>query len=37
MSNKWQILKEKGNEEYKKKNYTGAISLYSDSISKIKL
>jgi hypothetical protein len=33
MSNKWEILKEKGNEEYKNKNYKGAISLYTDAIS----
>ena len=29
----WESLKEKGNEEYKKKNYQTAISLYSDAIS----
>lgn len=30
----WEILKEKGNEEYKNKNYNSAINLYSDAIGK---
>lgn len=34
MSNKWEILKDKGNEEFRKQNFSSAISLYSDSISK---
>ena len=34
MSNKWEVLKDKGNEEVRKKNYKTAISLYSDAISK---
>ena len=34
MTSKWEILKDKGNEEFRKHNYTAAISLYSDSISK---
>ncbi len=35
MSNiNWENLKEKGNEEYKKKSYQTAISLYTDAISK---
>lgn len=33
MSVKWEILKDKANEEVKKKNFTSAISLYTDSIS----
>lgn len=33
MSISWETLKEKGNEEYKKKNYQSAISHYSDAIS----
>jgi hypothetical protein len=33
MSN-WEVLKEKGNEEYKKKNYQAALRLYSDAIGK---
>lgn len=28
----WEILKEKGNEEFKKKNYNSAINLYSHAI-----
>ncbi len=35
MSDKWEILKNKANEEVKKQNYSVAISLYTDSISKI--
>jgi hypothetical protein len=35
MSLKWQHLKDKGNDEFKKQNYTTAISLYTDSLSKI--
>ena len=34
MSAKWEILKDKANEEVKKKNFNVAISLYTDSISK---
>jgi tetratricopeptide (TPR) repeat protein len=34
MSDEWEILKEKGNEEFKKKNYNAAISLYTDAIGK---
>ena len=34
MSIKWQQLKDKGNDEFKKHNYTAAISLYTDSLSK---
>jgi tetratricopeptide (TPR) repeat protein len=34
MSVNWEILKEKANQEFKKKNYNAAISLYSDAISK---
>jgi hypothetical protein len=36
MSLKWQHLKDKGNDEFKKQNYTTAISLYTDSLSKKK-
>jgi tetratricopeptide (TPR) repeat protein len=36
MSNKWEILKDKGNEEFRKQNFSSAISLYSESISKNK-
>ena len=32
MSKDWEILKEKGNEEFKKKNYNTAINLYSQAI-----
>ncbi len=35
MSINWEILKEKGNEEFKKKNYNTAINLYSQAIGKI--
>jgi hypothetical protein len=28
----WESLKEKGNEEFRKKNYNAAISLYTDAI-----
>jgi tetratricopeptide (TPR) repeat protein len=35
MSEEWEILKEKGNEEFRKKNYNTAISLYTDAIGKI--
>jgi len=31
MSN-WEILKEKGNQEYKEKRYNSAINIYSDAI-----
>ncbi len=30
----WEILKEKGNEEFKKKNYNTAINLYTEAIGK---
>ena len=30
--NDWEILKEKGNDEYKKKNYNTAINLYTQAI-----
>ncbi len=30
----WEILKEKGNTEYKEKKYHSAISLYTDAIRK---
>lgn len=33
MSN-WEYLKEKGNEEYKNKNYNAAINYYSNAIGK---
>ncbi len=33
MSVTWLVLKEKGNEEYKKKEYTSAITFYTDAIS----
>jgi pterin-4a-carbinolamine dehydratase len=33
--NDWEILKEKGNEEFKKKNYQAAINFYSQAIGKI--
>ncbi len=36
MSKEWEALKEKGNEEFKKKNYNSAINLYSQAIGKIK-
>lgn len=32
MSNEWETLKEKGNEEFKKKNYNSAINIYSQAI-----
>lgn len=32
MSTNWEVLKETGNEEYKKKNYDLAIRYYSDAI-----
>ena len=32
MSKEWELLKEKGNEEFKKKNYNSAINLYSQAI-----
>lgn len=34
MSSNWKKLKEKGNLEYKQKNYKSAISLYSEAIRK---
>jgi hypothetical protein len=35
MSEGWATLKEKGNEEFKKKNYNTAINLYTDAIGNI--
>jgi hypothetical protein len=35
-NNEWEILKEKGNEEFHKKNYNAAISLYTDALGKNK-
>ena len=32
MSTEWELLKEKGNEEFKKKNYNSAINIYSQAI-----
>lgn len=32
MSSNWEILKEKGNVEFKNKNYNSAISIYTDAI-----
>ncbi len=32
--NDWESLKEKGNEEYKKKNYNTAINLYTQALGK---
>lgn len=37
MSATWLVLKEKGNEEYKKKEYSSAITFYTDGISNIKI
>jgi len=34
MSKEWEILKDKGNEEFKKKNYNSAINIYSQAIGK---
>lgn len=34
MNGEWETLKERGNEEFKKKNYNAAISIYSDAIGK---
>ena len=31
----WETLKEKGNEEFKKKNYNSAINLYTGAIGKL--
>lgn len=33
MSLKWENLKNSGNEEFRRRNYQAAISLYSDAIS----
>jgi hypothetical protein len=30
----WETIKEKGNEEFKKKNYNAAINLYTDALGK---
>jgi hypothetical protein len=35
MSINWVTLKERGNEEYKKKKYSSAITFYTDGISKL--
>lgn len=35
MSATWEVLKEKGNEEFKKKNYNTAINLYTDAIGNL--
>jgi len=37
MSKEWETLKEKGNEEFKKKNYNSAINLYSQALGKINI
>ena len=37
MSSGWQILKEKGNEEFKKKNYISAINMYSQALGKFNI
>jgi hypothetical protein len=31
-NNEWVVFKEKGNEEFRNKNYNAAISLYTDAI-----
>jgi hypothetical protein len=36
-NNEWEILKEKGNEEFRKKHYNEAINLYTEAIGKHKL
>jgi hypothetical protein len=33
MTQRWETIKDKANQEYKNKNYQAAISLYSDAIS----
>lgn len=33
MSNKWETLKDKGNEEFHKNNFQAASAFYSDAIS----
>jgi hypothetical protein len=33
MTQRWEILKDKANKEYKANNWDSAISLYSDAIS----
>jgi hypothetical protein len=36
MSNQeWEVLKEKGNEEFRKKNYNASISHYTDALGKL--
>jgi hypothetical protein len=37
MSKEWEILKEKGNEEFKKKSYNTAINLYSQALGILSL
>ena len=32
-NSEWEKLKEKGNEEFRDKNYSAAIALYSEAIS----
>lgn len=34
MSNRWEILRDKANFEFKNKNIQGAVSLYTEAISK---
>jgi len=36
MSNKWELLRDKANTEFKNKNFQGAISLYTEAISILK-
>ena len=31
----WETLKEKGNQEFKKQNYIGAIEYYNQALSKL--
>lgn len=35
MSKEWETLKEKGNEEFKKKSYNTAINLYTQAIGNL--
>jgi hypothetical protein len=34
MSNKWEILRDKANLEFKNKNFQAAISLYTEALRK---
>jgi hypothetical protein len=36
-NNDWERMKEKGNEEFRKKDYSSAIALYSEALSKLPL